>query len=244
MAVPALAVDVTSCGTAVAPRQTAELIGDLDCSSMPGQCSSSPTPCTSDAECGTGDYCEGVAVELGRGATLNMNGFSIIGREVGVRIPRGPATIRHLTSRVRDFGMLGRRTDLLDVTVYRGASVSGTNISAVDVSLIPDPTPGAAPCPGLFASKRLEGENIRAGILYGARGIDVHGFQSNGSCNYFVFSPMGRVKLTDSAVSGGYLFDVGSRKPPILVNTSCGTSARIVDRDGSVAGTWGVCTND
>jgi hypothetical protein len=64
-ATQASAVDITECGQEVPPLQVGNLVGDLDCSD-PNQF--------------VGD-----AVELDRAATLNLNGFSLIGPEGSYR---------------------------------------------------------------------------------------------------------------------------------------------------------------
>ena len=77
----AWAVDVTTCGQVVPENDVGVLQADLDCKGAPRTCSYyANTPCVSDDVCnhaGVG-RCLSQAVILGKGATLQLNGHTIV----------------------------------------------------------------------------------------------------------------------------------------------------------------------
>jgi hypothetical protein len=132
----ASAVDITECGQVVPPRQVGNLVGDLDCTD----------PNSFDPN---SYYLDAVAAE--RGATVNLNGFSLIGPEslpatTGVYCWRncrvnGPGTITGFEvgidggrkkTKITDVDIVGAwdvGIDAPDVVVIR-CTISGTRGSA------------------------------------------------------------------------------------------------------------------
>ena len=120
------------------------------------------------------------------------------------------------------------------------------NVFVENVNLVHEPTVGCESYP-LLSGRKLRGSNVTATHVLAERGIDLAGLTVDGSpgCSDGVTVLRGRVRLTDSSITGAPRFDLVTKTRPQLVNTTCGTSRRI-GRGGITLEdtTWGVCGSD
>lgn len=98
---------------------------------------------------------------------------------------------------------------------------------------------------GFFAARSITGSDVTA-TSNSLNGVDSCGFGSVSLTNLvatdnaFAGACADHLRLQDSTVTGNVTFDLYSIRLPVLVNTTCGTSAGV----GSTSATWGVCDND
>jgi hypothetical protein len=90
----------------------------------------------------------------------------------------------------------------------------------------------------------VEGSNLtvtgcRHGV-YGTIRVELTGLTVTHS--YIGVFSGDKLALTDSSVTGSTAYDLYSKKRPVLVNTTCGTSGRVWNKPGIP--TWGVCADD
>jgi hypothetical protein len=261
----AAALDVTTCGQAVPPREHAVVQGDLVCSSSP-------------------------AVELGSGAELDLNGHSISGAGVqclsgcditsssGIGLIAGTAgvgtgvTLTHGSIenvQVQGFGIgifFERRLLANNVMVsnnptfgirsFKGRLIANDltvelNGSGIEVgrgkikaeNLVASNNTVA----GVF-SKRTVGTNISAdgngqwGIT-AAKGIRIQGGTANGNGVAGVASN-GALRLLDFSATGNGTADVASKRKPRLKNTTCGTSRKIGAPLEILSESWNACPGE
>jgi len=149
------------------------------------------------------------------------------------------ATLDHVTLRDNEFeGVTAKRLVASDVVSHgnHGIGVHSNSIMTVTDVVSYDNTIG------LFAGRGMRGTGITAtnntnrGISSFGR-VDLTDLVATGN-GLFGVDAVG-VRLTDSNVSGNASGDVVSDTPPVLVNTTCGTSLQ-----SPGPGTWGVCAND
>jgi hypothetical protein len=233
------AVDITECLQVVPPRQVGNLVGDLDCTDPNSMI---PRP-------GFHRF----AVELERGATLNLNGFSLVGPTLsdspsepessGVfcrykcRV-NGPGTITGF-----GFGIQGRhrRITVTDVTI-NGAT--GGGLSALQLMArrctITGNTGGVS---GGHSQRkfRIYDSEISGNDVVGVSGrkillknVIVTGNGKNG-----VFSDDGKVLALDSVIIGNGV-DCASPPPPACRDLS-GTSKKRLIR--TLFGTCSRCSS-
>jgi hypothetical protein len=211
-------------------------------------------------------------VHLGRKAPLQMNGFSITGGDVGVLCRKGCAVdggggeisgqgdqgiwywsrgvfeLRDVT--IHDTGVavamafFARKLEVTDVTVHDslGILAGDVDIEATNLDLVGTGL-GCGLGGAFLAGRNVRGSNISANIVDADRNIEITGLTVNADCGWGVVARRGAVELTDSSVTGASEADVISRRPPVLTNTTCDTS-RMIDRSGTLGGTWGVRAND
>jgi hypothetical protein len=98
---------------------------------------------------------------------------------------------------------------------------------------------------GFFAGRSMTGSDVTA-TDNSLNGVDSCGFGSVklsnlvATGNAFAGACADRLRLEDSTVTGNTTFDVYSIRLPVLINTTCGTSAGV----NSSSTSWGVCAND
>jgi hypothetical protein len=223
-----LAVDVTTCGQTVAPREIGTLTADLDCSSAAGA----------------------FAVDLSDRSTLELTGHTISGKGVLCQARcavHGPGDITGAPSGIFVNGV--RRP----VTVSGGISLhgngdgiynGGSRLTLVDVDLSNNSGNGI-----FVLSKRVKGSNVTAndnggaGLFAQQGSLTIDGLTANGNGAFGINVKRG--KLLNSTLTGnqgGYpsnppFVDVVSTRRPRLVNTVC-------DHSLGPNGTWGVCAQD
>jgi hypothetical protein len=244
----AAAVDVTHCGQVIPPRQTADLVADLDC----------PTDLPS------GTLQELSAVYLDTGARLRLNGFTLSGADVGVGCGsrctvEGPGTIRDFP-----IGVLSYGATRVDDVVFRenGQSaiyvLGSRKVHVTDVSIL-DADGLTAIIAHSLKAERLTIENCWYGIAAikmtgtdvtitgcGQRafgGGSIRATRLTATDNGGPGVAATRVILTDSVLTGndslGTGVDLRSDRFPRLQNTTCGRSER-----GETGMSFGVCLND
>ena len=250
---PARALDITACDQRVPDHEHAVLQLDLNCSG-PGTCLEDPSMhCDFSSQCPS-LVCERGAVNLGKRASLDLNGHSIATTRVGVFcVGRPPCYVTGPGRLVGgDDGILGRGSlvvtdvDIEDsvrglasfspnglaratrVTIRRcQVAIDAQRIRATDVS-VQDGTPpsNSPPCSGFCAGAPSFGVVRGSGVTI----IDgpVYGIAS------------ARIILEGSTITGNSPRDLISLKRPILIDSICGRS-EVVDSGGT---SWGVCTND
>jgi hypothetical protein len=98
---------------------------------------------------------------------------------------------------------------------------------------------------GFFAGKAMRGANVTVTDNH-LNGVDSCGFGTVvltnlvATGNAFAGACADRLRLIDSTVTGNNSTDVYSIRFPILINTTCGSSAGV----NSTSTPWGVCAND
>jgi hypothetical protein len=249
-AVPAYAVDVTSCGQEVAAGETAILAQDLVCDAA--------TP---------------AAVRLQSRSRLDLNGFSISGvpgdaPAAGIHCERsctidGPGTVSNMGSAI-DAGQGGGtgRVIARNLTV----SGSGSGISAVRMKLMGVVSTGNGLGIDAYTLRADDtevrgntGTGVRAvrlggvGLTTSSNGVDgviaiagarLRNFTALGNGRWGLWSGA-RATLSDATLTGNTSGDVATAIRPRLLNTVCETSV-VADPQAinSSLGTWGVCLND
>jgi hypothetical protein len=180
----------------------------------------------------------------GGGGTLETFGHAGIWHWGGGSITVSAITFQDL-GRAVTASFLGRKMIISDLTAHGGGIMSSGNVVATNVNLIHVPLPSPCESAPAIYGRKVTGSNVTATYVQAARGIDVVGLtvDASPSCSDGVYVQKGRVRLTDSSITGAPRFDIVSRTRPQLVNTVCGTSGRIRG-DLPTDETWGVCAND
>ncbi len=232
----ARALDITSCGQVVPDGETGILQADLVCPPAP------PGP----------PY---FAVQLNRGATLEMNGHSITGQQLGVFCfgdctVRGPGEITGASSNAIG-APIGIRVDVSDLDIHDNhgiMDVAGSKLTLANITAshnaygiraaslkATNVTINDNAGDALLVQKRLIATDVTV-TNTGEGGISTLGsiratrLVVSGAAGVGLFS-RGRAKLMDSSVTGsGFLaLDlVTGRKPRLLGTSTCGHSAGLV----------------
>ena len=194
------AVDITECGQVVPSRDVGNLVGDLDCTDPNGFFD----PPLS-------------AIELGRGATLNLNGFSLSGPTTTEGLERrgvlcrsrcrvnGPGTITGF-----DWGIHGdrkkSRVTVTDVTI-NGANVAGAQAFPLVVRRCTITGSGRSGVEGGTAKVRVSDSEISGNVFNGiwARRIILKNVIVTENGEHGVLSDDGRVLAKDSVIIGNGL---------------------------------------
>ena len=243
VAVNASAADYDTCFHVVPPDSVATLQADLDCSGTDGV----------------------VSFVLETGARLELNGHTMVGNltSAGVVCRRhcsitGPGTISGYLRAI--YGERGT-VDVSDLTLaanHESIDVNGRlNATRVDASSTRYGVRSSKPMTlnqvtvtnsggdGILGKKILGDDvtvtNCQTGVMTNGL-VQLSGLHAHDNL-YGVSSR--RVKLTDStvAMNGTDLFSVSK---PVLTNTSCDTSVRLLRIQGGYQSgpPWGVCAND
>jgi len=242
----ASAADYDTCFHVVPSDGVATLQADLDCS-------------------GTGGV---VSFVLEDGARLELNGHSMVGNATssGVVCRRkcvitGPGTLSGYQRAI--YGERGSGTvDVSDLTLVDNADsidvVGRLNATRVDASSTRYGVRSSKPMvlnqvtvtnsggDGILGKKIL-GDDVTVSGCQTAIATDgiVQLSRLNAHDNIYGVDAR-RMRLTDSTVTTNTSDDLLSRSKPVLTNTSCETSARLVRTKGGylVGGSWGVCAGD
>jgi hypothetical protein len=215
--------------------------------------------------------CIRYGVHLARNAKLHLNGHTISGgdygvlcRDFGCTIDGGGGTIANQEfMAVWLFG--GGKLSLSDVTIHHdkggalGAAyfahkmilrrvdihhssgiATSIDVDAVDVTIAGSP-PGTCDYQASLQGRHIKARNVTANFV-GAEKLVATNLTVNAACDEGI-NVRGKAVLLDSSITGAQKFDVVTTKPPVLVGTTCGTSAHLL-ADGTYGPTWGVCTND
>jgi hypothetical protein len=230
------AVDITECGQVVPKNQVGNLVGDLDCTD-PNSFITPPHSIIS-------------AVELERGATLNLNGFSLVGPTLSEGPERSGVFCRH-KCRVNGpgtimgfgFGIQGRhkRITVTDVTI-NGATAGGLSAFQLMARRCTITGNGGGVSGGHSQRKfRIYDSEISDNDVVGVSGrkiilknVIVTGNGKNG-----VSSDDGRVLVWDSVIIGNGV-DCASPPPPGCRDLS-GTSKKRLIR--TLFGTCSRCSS-
>jgi hypothetical protein len=271
----AAAVDVTACGQSVPDFDTGVLQADLDCSGEPGVCihllgDDTEMSCTSDTDCPQSfNACARAAVQLGAGASLQLNGHSLTGAGVlcsdsGTCTVTGPGSIvsapvgilarkkviaSGLTATGGKYGIISRRGGaiLTDVVLTNNTedgiwSWRGT-IRATGVVATGNGDSGLyATLKPVIARDSTSSNNGNHGIDgYPPRavGVTVEGNGGGGLVSAKGLSVVGSTVTGNGIAYGG--LDVWSARRPRVIDTVCDHS-RNSGPDGG--GSWGVCASD
>jgi hypothetical protein len=253
------AIDITSCGVIVGPREVGVLQADLQCQA-PG------------LETGYGRY----GIVLAAGAVLDLNGHALDHSNTSLTggvfcrarcEVRGPGTITssglgngvatsgHGRVSITDVDFEGQHTGvavpfgkvtLTNVNIAASTwGVAGQRVFVDDVSIT---LTAANPASCVDVYNYLGGTSLtlsgcRLGIFY-ARRVDLVGLTVTNSI--FMGLVARHVALQDSTVTGsnGSMGpDIGSTTRPRLVNTVCDHSAHLIDHLPT-SESWGVCAGD
>ena len=269
---PGFALDITSCDSVVPKNQVGELRNDLVCTHTTGRCADQPELACDVGPFGIGcpsGPCINMAVVLGDRATLRLNGHEIHGTEMAVVCRRG-CSVEGGGGLIADAGIgirqwsrkrmsvsdtrfendgwainaayFARRMTLRNVAVDGlGTGIYGTDVVATNVHVAD--LPGCGYGGSLYADK-LRGTSFSAGYVYVQGRIDVSDLTVLADCGNGLVSAKGRIKLTDSSITGASQADVLAFKKPSLTNTVCNRSA-VIDKAGVPTGAdWGVCALD
>ena len=267
LAVPARALDVTTCGALIAADEVGTVQADFDCVDGPPD----------------NPY---FGIVLQRGARLDLNGHVITFRQNATTIApvycesscevHGPGTL--VSSPAGGAGIWanhGRRVSIQDLDISgfttgivapRGrlaltnVSIDATNfgivaarrleLDHVDVILPGGPFGIAGrvgECIGATQpGGRVTGSNVSVtGCQHGVYGTSrVQISALSVSASYIGVFSAGTTELTDSTVTGSEYADLYSGRPPVLVNTTCDHSLQYHRQASAPAGPWGVCAND
>ena len=245
----AAAVEITGCDQEVPAGEVGVLTTDLDCSW--------------DTE--PGSY----GVELGRSATLDLQGHTITGPEWAVYCPGpgrctvtstgSPGTLtgaeagiwtpasKVVVSNVRfvgnQYGISNNPKATLDDVTFEnnGFALTTRSLRATNVGLTG--TCAAAYCLDVGRG-RIDGlvtnTTDSANVIQVTRSIKLTNVSMIGSPSQVAVLASG-IRVVNGVFSG-HALDLASRSLRVL-DVTCGQSRRF-GRDGSVIGTWGICAND
>ena len=255
LAAPAWALDITTCHQRVPDREHAVLQVDLDCSGL-GTCREDPsTSCFFDSDCPS-VVCERGAVNLGKKASLDLNGHSIVSTLTGVfcgsHAPcfvAGPGRVSGGSEGIRSHGSVVVTN--VDIENTSGAieafthSVPGT-VTATGVTI--------THCGSGIVAGRIRAATV---MVQDGTGQDCSGFCTGGGPSFgavrgtdvTIIDGAGygiaarRIVLANSTVTGNHGngdHDLLSVRRPLLVDSTCGRS-EVADGSGA---SWGVCSGD
>lgn len=211
------------------------------------------------------------AIQLGRKATLRMNGHSVSSETptsgIGILCERskcrieGPGEVFGFADigivglsssqleiadvRLHDngVGIIGDRVRLSDVEVEdgTGAGVLANKIAAVGVTASGNGEDGIT-ANACRLTDVVASNDARSGVS--CRRLNALRLTAAGNGGFGVLATRpGTAKLVDSTITGNAADDVASEHRPSVKGSTCGTSRRL-DGNGADAGTWGVCTAD
>jgi len=266
IAAPALALDVTACGTVIPVDEVGTVQADFDCVEGPPD----------------NPY---FGIILQRGARLDLNGHvitykqtSTIGPvycesscEVGgpgtlVSSPGGGAGIWLANGRrvsIHDLDISGFNTGVvaprgrlaltgvsIDATQFGIVAARRLELDHVDVLLPggpfgvpggPGDCIGATQHSGLVTGSNVSVSGCQHGV-YGTSRVQVSALSV--SASYIGVFSAASIELTDSTVTGSEWTDLYSGRLPLLVNSTCDHSLQYHRRAFAPGDPWGVCAND
>jgi hypothetical protein len=250
VATAARALDVNTCGTTVPAGETAELVADLDCGSAPflsavvlesnaslalngheisGVASGSGVHCTRACAIGGPGTITGARTAITGARGITLSNVALTGNEGSIDAPLGRLRLTDVTADSSRYGIRGKRVDVTNVQVTNagGDCILGKIIRGSGVTVS-----GCHTGIGSTRSVRLVGLSATTNQSVG-------------------LSALGSVELTDSTVTGNSFLadplDLVTRRLPKLVNTTCGTSGRLLRQPGGtylIGAPWGVCADD